>query len=175
MSKKRTRLTNEEKSIGITIKEKKEGMTVSKKKKELNKSQKPKSTPITSEELEAKYNNSKSIGLGDAVEEVATFIGVKSLVKKFTPDGKDCGCDRRKEKLNSIFRGSKPLCLDVDEYEFLSDFFSVDRRGASAIQVRSLKNIYGRIFSVNISSIGSCDGCIREVVKKLKKVYRAYE
>ena len=44
-------------------------------------------------------------GLGDLVEEVTKRTGIKSLVEKVT--GKDCGCDKRRDKLNKLvpFRG----------------------------------------------------------------------
>ena len=39
--------------------------------------------------------------LGDAIEKVTTFTGIKKVVKTISK-GKDCGCDKRKEKLNKI-------------------------------------------------------------------------
>lgn len=37
--------------------------------------------------------------LGDFVEFVAKWTGIKAFVKRFIPD---CGCERRKEKLNQF-------------------------------------------------------------------------
>lgn len=45
----------------------------------------------------------KSKGLGDSVEKLTKFTGIKSLVKKMNK-GKDCGeCNKRKETLNKKF------------------------------------------------------------------------
>ena len=42
----------------------------------------------------------KSKGLGDTIEKITTKTGIKGLVGKITDD---CGCDKRKEKLNQKF------------------------------------------------------------------------
>ena len=47
---------------------------------------------------------SESKGLGDSVERLAMRLKIKQLLearKKRT--GKDCGCSKRKDKLNKIF------------------------------------------------------------------------
>ena len=38
--------------------------------------------------------------LGDAIEKVTTFTGIKKVVKTISK-GKDCGCDKRKKILNN--------------------------------------------------------------------------
>ena len=43
----------------------------------------------------------KSKGLGDTVEKFTKITGIKSLFDRFAGD--DCGCDKRKEKLNQKF------------------------------------------------------------------------
>ena len=50
----------------------------------------------------------KSKGLGDTVEKFTKATGVKSLVDFVTADvlkvkKGDCGCDKRKDKLNKMF------------------------------------------------------------------------
>ena len=43
-------------------------------------------------------------GLGDVVEAVATATGIKKAVETVAKArGKDCGCQRRRDKLNKIF------------------------------------------------------------------------
>jgi len=45
----------------------------------------------------------KSKGLGDTVEKLTKFTGIKPLVKKMN-GGKDCGdCEKRKKVLNKKF------------------------------------------------------------------------
>ena len=38
--------------------------------------------------------------LGDLIEKITTYTGIKWIVKKICGD--DCGCDERKDKLNKI-------------------------------------------------------------------------
>ena len=48
----------------------------------------------------------KSKGLGDTVEKITKATGVKSLVEYVTADilkSDDCGCEKRKTKLNKMF------------------------------------------------------------------------
>jgi len=41
--------------------------------------------------------------LGNFIELITTYTGIKWLVKKWSKlTGKDCGCDDRKNKLNDI-------------------------------------------------------------------------
>lgn len=41
--------------------------------------------------------------LGNAIEKVTTFTGIKKVVKTISKKtGVDCGCEERKEKLNKI-------------------------------------------------------------------------
>ena len=50
------------------------------------------------------FNKSNIKGLGDVVEAVTTVTGIKAAtdaVSKLT--GKDCGCGKRKDKLNKAF------------------------------------------------------------------------
>ena len=50
----------------------------------------------------------KSKGLGDTIEIITTATGIKSFADVLTRNGvfgkkKDCGCNKRKEKLNKMF------------------------------------------------------------------------
>ena len=41
--------------------------------------------------------------LGNLIELITTYTGIKWVVKKISKlTGKDCGCDKRKEQLNDI-------------------------------------------------------------------------
>tara|TARA_Y100001972_G_C7603129_1_gene302242 strand:+ start:56 stop:217 length:162 start_codon:yes stop_codon:yes gene_type:complete len=47
----------------------------------------------------------KSKGLGDSIEKITKATGVKSIVDAVNKARgvKDCGCNKRKEKLNKMF------------------------------------------------------------------------
>jgi len=47
---------------------------------------------------------SKSKGLGDTIEKITTTTGIKKVVDTVSEaTGKDCGCKKRKDKLNKMF------------------------------------------------------------------------
>ena len=46
----------------------------------------------------------KSKGLGDTIEKITKATGIKKVVDKVSEvTNKDCGCNKRKEKLNKMF------------------------------------------------------------------------
>ena len=46
----------------------------------------------------------KSKGLGDSVEKFTKATGIKKVAEKIAEKrGKDCGCSKRKDKLNKMF------------------------------------------------------------------------
>lgn len=49
-------------------------------------------------------------GLGDAIEAVTEATGVKTVVEKVV--GKDCGCGRRRDKLNKMVPFKKETADD---------------------------------------------------------------
>jgi len=119
----------------------------------------------TKKEIEA------SKGLGDTVEKVLHKTGIDKLAKFVL--GEDCGCDKRKEYLNKMFPYNKPNCLLENEYEYLKDFFSVQRNEIKPSQQDKLLPIYARVFNVRPEPT-SCDSCWREMISKLKRVYENY-
>jgi hypothetical protein len=50
-------------------------------------------------------NMAQSKGLGDTIEKITTATGIKSLTQLAMEAAgkKDCGCNKRKEKLNKMF------------------------------------------------------------------------
>lgn len=120
----------------------------------------------TKKEIEA------SKGLGDTVEKVLEATGVAKVAKFIMGD--DCNCDKRKEYLNKMFPYNKPNCLLENEYEYLKDFFSVQRNEIKPSQQDKLLPIYARVFNVRPEPT-SCDSCWREMISKLKRVYENYE
>jgi len=129
----------------------------------------------TQEELEAKHNE-QSKGLGDTVEKVFKYTGIKQVVEAFTPEGEDCGCDKRKDKLNNLFRYKTPLCLNVEEYEILSELIPKSLKADSVSQPDQapLLKVYNRIFNVKKPAT-SCNDCMRSVFKELTQVLETYK
>jgi len=113
----------------------------------------------------------QSEGLGDTVEKVLEVTGVAKVAKWLL--GKDCGCDERKEKLNSLFPYRKPECLLKDEHEFLSEWFTEKRYTMRPTEQKRMLEIYNRVFKVNMQPT-SCGSCLRDVMNKLEILYNSY-
>jgi len=114
----------------------------------------------------------KAQGLGDTIEQITTATGIKKLVKFIA--GEDCGCDERKEKLNKIFPYFKPNCLEEEEYNYLTDFFNNRKNSIKPSEQTQLLKIYNRALNQKQESI-TCADCWREIIKKIKTLYDAYE
>lgn len=118
-------------------------------------------------------NENKSEGLGDTIEKITEATGIKKAVKFLA--GEDCGCDERKKILNDMFRYNKPLCLNEEEYNFLTDVFTTKGSIISASRVVRCVNIFNRIFNAKQKAT-SCSSCfVANVYNPLKKVYEAYK
>lgn len=137
-------------------------------------------TPLTQKELEAKHEANPTIetvtGAGDIVEKITKATGIKKLVEMFTPEGKDCGCDDRKETLNKlpILKSKRTVnCLTVEEYNYLSEILK-DNRPIDGKHTDRLLEIYGRVF--NLEVITSCNGCsMSSKLDELKAVLGTYK
>ena len=136
------------------------------KKKQSKKTTKKKTT----KKVEAK--KAKVEGLGDVVEVITEKTGIKKAVKAVFGD--DCGCEERKEKLNNLFSW-KVECIDKYEYDILDDYFSKNSTVIKPSEWRKLAEIARRIFNRRIENDMGCGGCVREILSKLKKVYKTYE
>lgn len=111
-------------------------------------------------------------GLGDTVENILEVTGIAKVAKWVL--GEDCGCEERKQKLNDLWRYTKPECLTEDEYKYLDEFFANLKSSVSPNQQRELLKIYNRVFKQRMQPT-SCGSCVREIVNKLNKLYAIYK
>ena len=117
----------------------------------------------------------KSKGLGDTVQKVTKATGLKKATDFiFDKLGMDCGCDKRKEKLNKLFPYKKPECLTEDEYMILKGFFERVKNNVSASEQTALLDIYNRVFKQNRQP-STCGSCVKELVNDMKKLFKEYE
>lgn len=120
----------------------------------------------------------KHEGLGDTVEAVLKTTGVKKLVEIFV-DGKDCGCDERKEKLNNMFPYRfKARCLTEQEYNTYKLFREARTLRLQREQVVYVCDLYASVFNRQ-KWYPDCAGCGTKVlitmIDKLDKVFESYE
>jgi hypothetical protein len=117
----------------------------------------------------------KSKGLGDTVEKVTKATGLKKATDFiFNKLGVDCGCDKRKEKLNKLFPYKKPECLTEEEYMVLKGFFKRVKSNISASEQTALLDIYNRVFKQNRQP-STCGSCVKELVNDMKTLFKEYE
>tara|TARA_R100001443_G_scaffold113436_1_gene128097 strand:+ start:11098 stop:11481 length:384 start_codon:yes stop_codon:yes gene_type:complete len=117
----------------------------------------------------------KSKGLGDTVEKVTNATGIKKATDYiFNKLGVDCGCDKRKEKLNKLFPYKKPECLTEEEYMILKGFFKRVKSNVSASEQTALLDIYNRVFKQNRQP-STCGSCVKELVNDMKTLFKEYE
>jgi len=116
-----------------------------------------------------------SQGLGDTIEKVTEATGIKKAVELFTElTGIDCGCEKRKEKLNELFRYKKPECLNKEEYEYLKTFFGTKQNLITNQQQVEVLAIYNRVFQ-DKKKPTNCSKCFRTVYNELLLIYNEYE
>lgn len=144
------------------------------KQKELSESKalKKESDTITLENLKT-----PSQGLGDTLEKVFKATGVKKIVDFFT-DGKDCGCDERRKKLNEVF-SYKAQCLEQKEYDFIKAYNKRhDEKKFSKEDVFQLSLIHQRVFKVRVPICSNCPSGVKnmnKVVVNLNKMVAIYD
>ena len=65
----------------------------------------------------------EDVGVGDVIDKITTFTGIKQAVNSITDD---CGCDGRKDALNKLKlkRGIKARCFTEEEYNNYKEFRS---------------------------------------------------
>jgi len=113
-----------------------------------------------------KIKSKQSKGLGDTIEKFTEATGIKALVHAIIDD---CGCEQRKEMLNKLFP-YKVECLNEIDEAYLKDFFGKNVEVLTSQHQRDLKAIYERVFNRKVNA-GSCAGCWRDVIGRLRKVY----
>ena len=112
----------------------------------------------------------KQKGLGDTIAKATEVTGIDKLAKFIL--GEDCGCDKRKDKLNELFPYRKSECLTEDEYNYLSTYFesttTFDKARPS--HITTVTSIHDRLFS----TVTNCFNCFPEIHSKIKLIYETY-
>lgn len=115
-------------------------------------------------------------GAGDVVEKITKATGIKKVVELFM-DGKDCGCDKRKEKLNKLLpRRVKVNCFNEKQYNDWKAFKEIRTITISAVQVKYVCELYADIFMQPVYY--PCTNCsprpLIAMIDKLDIVYDSY-
>lgn len=116
--------------------------------------------------------STKSKGLGDTLEKVFKKTGIDKVAKWVL--GEDCGCDKRRDKLNKLFPYKNPECLTEDEFIYLDKYFNSGKKTIHPKTQQKLLKIYNRIFHDNMK-LTSCSSCFKNNLHKvLQKLHKEY-
>ena len=113
----------------------------------------------------------KSKGLGDSIEKITEWTGLKKLTTYLFGD--DCGCEERKNKLNAMFPKFKNIrVFTVDEKKVFESVITVIDKDkiVSPANKTILTKLYLDIFNMN-PQWSSCGSCNLKTVDMLKRVY----
>lgn len=116
-------------------------------------------------------------GLGDTIEKAIQVTGVDKVVKVFA-NGRDCGCDKRKEALNKMFPYKKINCLTEDLYLKWKRHRPKIKSYIRPEEQQVIMEVYNHLFGIRQKP---CAGCVNSgttwmrLVKEIDKVYDLYE
>lgn len=123
----------------------------------------------------------KPKGLGDVIESITEATGIKAIVEAFTPEGVDCGCNKRKEKLNKLFPiKTSANCFSEQQHKEWKEFNEVRTIRITHEQILFICKLYSDIFNLPYwkPSCFACSGTVRSIstmIDKLDLVYKTYE
>jgi len=110
-------------------------------------------------------------GAGDIVESITTATGIKAVVDTVAKAlDTDCGCAARKETLNKLFPNRKLNDLSTEDYEYLTEWYSVNRSSVKTKEQNMLVDIYNRVFNAK-RKVSNCSPCIASINRELRKIY----
>ena len=122
-------------------------------------------------------------GLGDKVDhllnETALKPVTKAIKKVLFKDGKDCGCNKRRKKLNELnpVRYKLVRCLTEQEYIEYKAFKENRTLIVKNDQVEFIARLYSDIFKKQYFK--PCSGCspkpLLRMIEMLDKVFDSYE
>lgn len=121
------------------------------------------------------YHKARSSkGFGDTVEKITKATGIKKVVDTVADAlDTDCGCDKRKKKLNELFPYLMPELLTEDEFNFLDLTFKNETNKIK--DPDRILEIYNRVFK-DKKKMTSCSPCfVNQVYNKLKAIYNEYK
>jgi hypothetical protein len=119
-------------------------------------------------------------GLGSDIKNVLEATGIAKVVEIFT-NGKDCGCDKRKEKLNTLLpKRYTARCLTEQEYNEWKVFRETRTLKIQWHQVLYICKLYSQVFSKPYwqPECPSCGSSTKEMIKMIEmidKVFETYE
>tara|TARA_R100000773_G_scaffold38882_1_gene34124 strand:+ start:199 stop:558 length:360 start_codon:yes stop_codon:yes gene_type:complete len=114
----------------------------------------------------------KSKGLGDTIEKITKATGIKKVVDKISDvTGLDCGCEERKQKLNSLFPYNNVRQFTDDEKQIYETIIARTNNTITGQDQANLVKLYNKIFNAK-KKVSNCGSCVKETMARLEKVYK---
>jgi len=111
--------------------------------------------------------NASNKGLGDVVEKITEATGIKAVVESLTDD---CGCAARKESLNKLFPNRKLNDLSIEDNDYLTSFFALNKSYVNTKEQSKLVEIYNNVFNAK-RKVSNCSPCVAGLIRELKQIY----
>ena len=111
--------------------------------------------------------NASNKGLGDVVEKFTEATGIKAVVESLTDD---CGCAARKETLNKLFPNRKLNDLSIEDNDYLTSFFALNKSYVNTKEQSKLVEIYNNVFNAK-RKVSNCSPCVAGLIRELKQIY----
>jgi len=115
----------------------------------------------------------KSKGLGDTIQKVSEATGVEKVVKKFF--GEDCGCDKRRERLNKMFPYRDIKQMTPEQMTFFKDVLQPAYRSGKNLgknNATEFYQLYQEVFNKKMKRT-NCSSCNKNMYLELLKVYES--
>ena len=121
------------------------------------------------------HKERSSKGFGDTVEKITKATGIKKVVDTVAEAlDADCGCDKRKKKLNELFPYKMPELFTEQEFLYLQDIF-IERKNDITEYAPRMLEIYNRVFNEE-KKLTNCSPCfVGQVYNKLEAIYNEYK
>jgi hypothetical protein len=110
-------------------------------------------------------------GLGDKIEKFTEKTGIKKAIKMIFGD--DCGCQERKEKLNSLFPNFKNIRpFTPDEKKVYENIIpKIEKTKKIMPDQQTALNILNKsIFNTTVKWT-ACGSCNKTTLENLRKIY----
>ena len=117
-------------------------------------------------------------GLGDTIEAITQATGIKKIVDWFA-NGKDCGCEKRRELLNKLvpYKRRKIVnCLTEKMYNDWHKFRQADGLIVTGEEAKLIAKIHAHLFGHKVTMPCKCSPKKwAQWVKEINGVFEAYE
>jgi hypothetical protein len=117
--------------------------------------------------------SSKKKGLGDNIAAITKATGIEKVVKTFFGD--DCGCEKRRERLNLMFPHQEVKMMDAEQKKFFKEEIMTRYKSGQNL-TRHIGDGFYQLYETLIGQKkkkSSCISCNKNMYIKLLKIYEA--